>query len=776
MIYVALTFATIIAFEQVRNYDFVSFDDDEYVADNSNVKAGLTRESIAWAFTKASAHNWHPLTWLSHMLDCQLFGTNAGRHHLTNLLLHILNTLLLFAILKRMTNASWQSAFVAGAFALHPLHVESVAWVSERKDVLSALFWMLTIAAYLRYVNRPSIKRYLILMVVFGLGLMAKQMLVTLPFVLLLMDYWPLGRLTVTGQTSCNKTDGPSLRRCILEKLPLLALAAAFSVMIYLVQQRTGTMKNMPLLHRIGNVLVAYVGYIGKTLWPNNLAVFYPHLGSTLPVWRISLAALLLLCITIAVVWQIRQRPYLAVGWFWYMGTLVPVIGLVQVGLQAMADRYTYVPLIGLFMIIAWGVPELVQWLPYRKTSLSLSAVVLLSALGVTTWHQVRYWRNSTTLYQHAIATAPNNWWAYDNLAVEFLNQNKLDEALTYFNQSLRINPNYAKAHSNLSVVLLSQGKFGEAIKHCTEALRIDPDYAEAHNNLGIALQSQGKLNEAIYHHQQAVQLMPNNANMHIILGKALQSQGKLNEAIVHYQQALRLMPNNADAHINLGSALLAQGQINDAVGHYNQALKNRPADADTRNNLGIALAMQGKTNEAISQFLYTLTVKPDHAEAHNNLALLLSKQGKFDDAIDHYRQALRISPDYADAHNNIGVALQSQGKFDEAISHFRKALQFNPNYAGALNGIASILVTHPDQSRRDVTGAIKLAERAAELTNRRDPTILNTLAAAYAAAGQLERATLTAQTALMLALAAGNDDLANQIRRRLESYKQTKP
>ncbi len=720
-IYLALALTTLAVFRQVRSYDFTNYDDPSYVSKNPQVQAGLTRDTITWAFTTGHKSIWHPLTWLSHMLDCQLFGLRAGAHHLTNLLLHIANTLLLFAVLKRMTGALWRSAFVAAVFALHPLHVESVAWVAERKDVLSTLFGMLTMAAYLRYVKHPGKVKYLLTLLVFALGLMAKSMLVTLPFVLLLLDYWPLGRFQLgKAVTNANRRKRKSINTRsqwqlsyspVWEKVPFFVLSAISSVVTFLAQQSGGALKSIeafPLIVRIANALISYAKYIGKMIWPSRLAVFYPHPGDRLPMWQAVVAALLLLAISIWVIRSAPKRKYPLVGWLWYLGTLVPVIGLVQTGGQAMADRYAYVPLTGLFIIIAWGLSDLLARWRYQKIVLGASAMIVLLALSICTRLQLRHWRNSITLFEHAIEVTNDNHVAHCNLGAAIFEQGRLDEAISHYRQALHIKPHYVGAHYNLGTALQSQGRLDEAISHFHKALRVNPDYAEAHNNLGISLRA----------------------------------QGKLDEAISHYRQALQLRSDFAEAHNGLGNVLATRGNLDEAISHFRQALQ----------------------------------AKPDFAEAHYNLGLALKLQGKLDKAISHFLQALQARPDFAEAHDNLGTAFKSQSKLDKAISHFRQALQSRPNWIGPLNDMAQILATHPDPNLRDASEAIDLAERAAELTKYQNVTILNTLATAYASAGQFDQAVTTAQAALALASAAQNDELANRIRRQLELYRQAKP
>jgi protein O-mannosyl-transferase len=566
----ALIAANLIVYAAVRHHDFVNYDDDDYVTTNAVVLHGLTWHGVSWAFTSGYAANWHPLTWLSHMLDIQLYGLDPGPHHLTNLLFHIANTLLLFGLLHRMTGALGRSAFVAGLFAVHPLHVESVAWVAERKDVLSTLFWMLTLWAYEKYVTRPSPRRYWAMLLFYALGLMAKPMLVTLPFVLLLLDFWPLGRVGMgpnpAGRWALSREKWATIVGLLFEKLPLLALAVVSGIVTFVIHRRGGAVIGLdatPLHLRLANALVSYVAYIGKMLWPARLAVLYPY-AQALPVLWVAAAFLALMGISVAVIRAARPYPYLSVGWFWYLGTLVPVIGFVQVGDQAMADRYTYVPLIGLFIIVAWGVPDLLVRWPLRKIGLPASAGLVILACAIAARNQLQYWEDSTTLWTHALAVTTANNIANNNLGVSLAGQGKLDEAIAHYSEALRIKPDYADAHNNLGAALADQGKVDEAIAHYSEALRLRPDYADAHNNLGVSLGGQGKLDEAIAHFTEALRLKPDSAKAHNNLGVAMASQGKLEEAIAHFTEALRIKPDYADAHNNLEVAMIRRGKGSD--------------------------------------------------------------------------------------------------------------------------------------------------------------------------------------------------------------------
>jgi Tfp pilus assembly protein PilF len=602
---------TLAVFWQVSNHEFVNFDDDDYVSENPHVQSVLSRQAIIWAFTATRAANWHPLTWLSHMIDCQLYGLNPSGHHLTNVLFHLVNTLLLFLLLNRITGASWRSGFVAALFAVHPLHVESVAWVAERKDVLSTLFWLLTMWAYIYYVEKPRLHRYLLTLLTFALGLMAKPMLVTLPVVLLFLDYWPLKRFEI-GQSASGlpaasqpstiaEKPGAQAFRLLLEKTPLFVLAAVSAFVTFVVQKSggaVGALEVYPIKIRVANALVSYVSYMVKMIWPQNLAVFYPHPGQSLPMWQAAAAGLLLLLISIAVIRAGRRQPYLPVGWLWYLGTLVPVIGLVQVGAQAMADRYTYVPLIGLFIMAAWGVPELLAKYRFQRTVLATLATILLVTPTLVSKRQVRHWQNSLTLFQHAVEVTADNYVAHDSLGNALAQQGMLDQAIVHYRESLRIKPNLVNTHNNLGVALLQQGEINRAMAQYYQALRLKPDSAETHNNLGVALFTVGQLDQAIGHYLTAIKLDPNFGKAYNNLGNVLARKGKLDEAISQYSRALELKPNYPEAHNNLGVALAQQEKFREAIAHFKRALQLRPDYSQARSNLDNAIALLAKTTE----------------------------------------------------------------------------------------------------------------------------------------------------------------------------------
>jgi tetratricopeptide (TPR) repeat protein len=545
-----LVVAVAIAYWPVRNFGFVRFDDPTYVTENPHIVSGISWSAVQWAFTSGYGANWHPVTWLSHMMDVQLFAFDAGAHHLTNVLLHAATTLLLFAVLLRMTGAMWRSAIVAGLFGLHPIHVESVAWVAERKDVLSAFFWTLTLLTYAAYVRRPRVSRYAWVLASFALGLMAKPMVVTLPFVLLLLDVWPLSRLDLGGKW------WTSARPLVWEKLPLFALSIASSVITYVVQQQGGTVASsvrLPLIERLGNALIAYVAYIGKMFWPIHLAAYYPY-PRALPIVWVLVSGLLLIAASVGAILAARRRPYVLVGWLWYLGTLVPAIGIVQVGTQAMADRYTYIPLIGVFIVLAWGVPDAIsRWPQLRIPAIAVAAGVLVACVAATRV-QVRSWESSLTLWRHALDVTSDNYAAHTYYGNALAARGDVDRAIAEYTEAIRIRPDYPEAHNNLGPALASRGKFDEAIAHFAEAIRLKPNYADAHSNLGVALASEGKLDEAIAQYTEALRLDPDHARAHGNLGLALEAQGRTTDAQRELELALRLNPNNADARTALNA------------------------------------------------------------------------------------------------------------------------------------------------------------------------------------------------------------------------------
>jgi protein O-mannosyl-transferase len=605
---VAVTWAV---FGQTLAHDFVNFDDHVYVYENPLVIRGLSAEGIIGAFTHTHARNWHPLTTLSHMLDCQLYGLNAGGHHLTNVILHTISVLLLFLVLKQMTGAFWQSAFVAGVFAIHPLHVESVAWIAERKDVLSAVFFMLTLAAYARYARAPSAPRYLLVALFFAFGLMSKPMLVTLPFVLLLLDYWPLGRLG--GQKS---EVGSRLRKLITEKIPLFALSA-LSCIATLFAQGPSAIDQLPFLWRLNNTFVSYVTYIWQMLWPARLAVFYPHPNVSLPLVEVTVGIAFLVGVSLLVIYLRRTKPYLVTGWFWYLGMLIPVIGLVQVGEQAHADRYTYLPQVGLYIMIAWTVGDLLSQstLRVRGALIGVAAALAIVSLGVRAFGQASYWKSSETLWNHTLTVTGENDVAHNNLGFLFLRRGELEKAISEFQAALNIRSKNSETHYSLGAALIQ-------------------------NNLGNALARKHVWDEAIDHLQEAVRLRPDYADAYFNLGSVLFQQGRIDQAITQWQKALAIRPTDAEAHRSLASALRKEGKLKEAIAEYEQALNVVPEDSVALNNLAWILATSSDASMRDGARAVTLAAKAVQASGGRDpnflrtLAAARAEAGQFAEAV----------------------------------------------------------------------------------------------------------------------------------------------
>ncbi len=565
---------------QVRTFRFLSYYDDvEYVSQNPMVSRGLSPAGIAWALTHFHVGNWHPLTSMSHMLDCSLFGLEPGLHHLTNVVLHALNSILLLWLLRYMTGALWRSAAVAALFALHPLHVESVAWISERKDVLCTLFGWLALGAYVRHVRSPSRLRYAAVLLTLTLGLLSKPMLVTFPLLMLCLDFWPLGRFGAGSE----RPFGRALRRLVREKLPLFALAAAFGAVTFVAQRQSGavvTLERLPLARRVANALVSLVDYLRDAFWPAGLSAFYPQVVP--PTWRVALALLVLVLVTALAFRARRRAPHLIVGWLWYLVSLLPVIGLVQVGLQARADRYTYVPLVGIALMVAWGAGELV-WTRRKPAVVAWSSGLVLAALAGVSWNLTRSWRDSITLFERAVAVTEENWFAHYHLAAALTEQGRFSMARPHFFEAARIEPSYAQGQVGVGYALEREGRVDQALLHYREAIRLLPTLFEAHVKLGNALMGQGKLAEALPCLAEAVRLAPSSATAHHDLGAVLRRQGRLAEAALHLAEAVRLRPNWAEGHDALGVARLEQGEPAEALRHFTEAVRLEPDSALAR-------------------------------------------------------------------------------------------------------------------------------------------------------------------------------------------------
>jgi protein O-mannosyl-transferase len=633
----ALAGAVAVLYAPVAGFEFVTFDDPEYVYRNRHVLDGLGWAGVVWAFGAGYAANWHPLTWLSHMADASLFGTWAGGHHLTSVALHAASAAVLLVAVERLGGRRWEAVVVAAAFALHPLRVESVAWVSERKDVLAALAWVGAMLAYAGWARRPSAPRYALVAAVFALGLLAKPMVVTLPFALVLLDVWPLGRVTRHGW-----------RRVVVEKVPLFALSVVASIVTYRVQAGAGAVASLdqqPVLHRVGNALVSYVAYLAKTVWPADLAMFYPQ--ALLHGGEVLGAAAVLLAVTLLALREAPRRPYLLVGWLWFLGTLVPVIGIVRAGEQAMADRFTYVPGIGLAIMAAWGAGELARRGDRAWWAVTAAAALVLLAWTARTRAQLATWRDSPTLYRHALAVTEGNHVAHGNLGLLLLEEGRVDEAMAHFRAAVAARPLSAKMHVNLGVGLATLGRHDEAIAEYETALRLDGRLPLAHYNLGIELAERGRLDEAVARYEEAIRLDPEYALPRVNLGLALANRGRVEEAIAHYRAAIALDPTLVPAYNNLAVALERSGSVREALDAYRTAVRLQPGDPRARFNLGSVLLGQGQAAEAAAQYREVVRLDPSVPEAHAALGEALARTGDVDGATAAFRRALERRPDW---------------------------------------------------------------------------------------------------------------------------------
>lgn len=584
-----LAVMTLVVYLPVRNFDFINYDDPEYVAQNVMIQRAPIGEAIKWAFTSAYSFNWHPVTWMSHLLDCRMFGVKPGAHHLVNVVLHIANTILLFGLFRRMTRATWESAFVAGIFAVHPLHVESVAWICERKDVLSTFFWLLTTWAYVQFVQGRGDKArarrwYIVALACFALGLMSKPMLVTLPFTLLLLDFWPLRRMSF-GPADGGRGLQLPFRSLLLEKIPFFFLTVASSLTTFLVQRSEGAVADtqvFPVGLRVANAFISYVRYLGKTFWPDDLMIFYPY-PETWPVWQSALAAAVIVFISVAVLWKAKAVPFLAVGWFWFIGTLVPVIGLVQVGIQSMADRYMYVPLIGLSIMMAWGLgPVLHSRLMLARGILG----VMIIACLVLTSRQLRHWRDSVSVFEHAISIEPNHVMAHVMAGNAYTDRADVEKAMHHYGEALKRSPNFAEVHYNLGNLLMHQSRAGDAVKHYEKAVELRADYIDARANLAVALSSLGRNAEALAHEEAALKQRPDDPTLLRNISVDLMELKRFDEAGTYLQRALQMKPEDAVLYKLLGDVLLAKNSPNEAALQYRKALQLQPDFEDARRSL----------------------------------------------------------------------------------------------------------------------------------------------------------------------------------------------
>ena len=644
----AIAALTVVIYWPVHSHPFIGFDDPWYVVENARVKEGLTLKSLWWALTTNYFANWHPLTWISHMTDVQLFGLNPGAHHLVNLAFHAANSVLLLFVLWRMTGALWRSALVAALFAVHPLHVESVAWISERKDVLSTFFWILAMWAYFDYAKRPTprVSRYVLALGLFGLGLMAKPMVVTFPCVLLLLDVWPLRRAEI------GRSPRAVWVALLREKLPFFAMAAASSVLTFIAQREAGAVQSLTRLSiqvRAANAILSYLKYAIKLVWPGGMAAFYPY-PNQLVLVDVLAALAALVVVSVLVARAARTRPYLLVGWLWFLGTLVPVIGIIQVGQQPMADRYSYVPSIGFFLAAVWGVSELVGRVRVARELGVVLSVAVIAFYALLTREQVHYWSSGVALWQHAVEVTGDNFAAENALGRDLARDNRNAEAIPHFLAALRENPRFVIARANLAISYAALGRYQEAIAAYEAAIREVPKDYFTRGNLAFALVHVGRTDEAIAAFKEAIQLKKDYVEGLNGLGMTLAQKGDIAGAIEQYNAALGYYSKFPEAHNNLGAALASQGKLDSAIVHFEQAIRLKPDYPDAHNNYGVALSTEGKLDEAVAQFLEAIRLEPNHSRAHYGLGLALQRQGRNNEAAREFSEVLRLSPGNADA------------------------------------------------------------------------------------------------------------------------------
>lgn len=680
-----LVVLTVLAYWPATFAEFINYDDNDYVTANPHVLGGLTWRNVAWAFTANHASNWHPLTWLSHMVDITLFGKGPTGPHCVNLLLHVGNSLLLFLWLKQMTGAKWRSAFVAALFALHPLHVESVAWVSERKDVLSTFFGLLTLLTYVRYCKKLQLKEphvvfcYVLTLIFYAFGLMSKPMLVTFPFVMLLLDFWPLRRGEILNITQQPR----AFLRQLWEKLPFFLLSAGSCKLTTWAQQKAmQPLEYLPMTERWANSAIAYVRYLTKMIFPFDLGLPYLHPGHW-PALHVMLAAAIIIGLGVGAVWTWRSQPYLFMGWFWYLGTLVPVIGLVQVGAQSSADRYTYIPLIGIFIASVWGMAALGRRFTLPRLAMGVGSILIVAGCGILTHRQAARWHDSVSLFKHSAAVIEGNFVALGNVGGALFESDHLEEALDFYQRSHQVNPRYPEAVNSIGAVLARKGKQEEAMAWFQRALELQPTHADAAFNLGNAMAKKGNHEEAVRYFRSALKIRPDNFEAHNNLGNALIKLGQLDAAIQSYQTALEYQPDAALIHKNLGEMFAAKGQLAEAIAQYRQALQFTN-DPGTHYSLGLTLAVQGRWPEAIGHYETTLKTDPANAEVRYNLGYALRMNRQLEAAARQLREALQLKRDFPLAQFNLGCVLADLQRPQEAAIHLREALRLKPDYQDA--------------------------------------------------------------------------------------------
>jgi tetratricopeptide (TPR) repeat protein len=766
---------TLTAYAPICANGFVNYDDDEYVIDNREVQQGLGISSCIWTLTSFAAGNWHPLTWISLEADHDLYGLDPQGYHLTNLFLHTATTVMLFLTLSSMTAMLGPSAVVAACFALHPLHVESVAWIAERKDVLCAFFWVLGVSAYSRYAAEPTVLRYLVLTIVFVCGLAAKPMMVTFPCALLLLDYWPLGRLNLFGFGLQDTDKGKAWPR-IVEKAPLFAIALVDVTLTLLAQYQGGaivSINRLPLGVRLSNALAAYAIYLGHALWPIGLVAFYPHWQS----WQSSVQSLVqgaaLGIATILLSYYGRRRGYLITGWFWYLGTLVPTLGLVQVGLQSMADRYTYIPLIGIFIMVAWSGAEVIDHWPAASAPIVIVTFAALIAGWSLTRSQVIHWHDSIALWDQCLAITSDNPVAHNNLGRALVETGSTDLAQKHFQEAVRLRPDYPEALNNLGSLAAQRGELQEAIAHYRAAIDAQPRFAQAHVNLGNALLRVSEPQGALIQFMMALQIDPHLAEGYAGLGQAFILLGKLEDGQRALEMAIELNPANGDAHNNLALVLKRLGKNQESLGHFRRAVQLDPENAQAHFNFAALLVQVQQLNEAEKHFHKAAQLCPQDADAWQKLGLVLSMEGRDAEAAPLLKKAMSIDPKLAVLHYDLAFTLHELGQTTAADEEYRRALALDPTVATRMRQEAWRLATHPDAQVRNGKLALRLARQVCQATSNHDAQSFDTLAAALAEIGRFDDAQAATQDAISL---TKRPDLIQALQLRKQLYASHRP
>ena len=804
-----LALLTLAIYSPVRDHEFIDYDDNAYVYENALIRQGFSVEGVRFAFLKLHGKEtyWHPVTWLSHMLDCQLFGVKSGPHHLVNVLFHAVNVVLLFLWLQSLTGRLWRSAAVAMVFAWHPLQFDTVAWVAERKNLLSALFWILAVWSYTRWTRSRQRPDYLTALALYAVGLMCKPAIVTLPCVLLLLDFWPLRRIEISAATSFK-----TLRALLVEKVPFFALTVASSVATILAHQSLALLtstEKMSLAARVANALAAYGSYVGKVFWPTKLAVVYPAMAHQ-PTELVVAGALVVVLPLIIGVAKVRSHPHLLVGWLWFLGTLVPTIGIVQVGHQAMADRFAYLPLIGLFIVVVWTVGEAAsRFAVPLRLRLTTAAASGLACLALTA-HQVTFWENSTTLFGHAAAVTQKNWVALNRLGENALGRGDLPVAITHLSALERLMPNRPEVQYNLALTYSRSGRFAEADTHYVAALKLKPEDARALHGRGFVAMQQGRLAEAREWFDQALALDPTlretrncveliasgaatafaelarveaeiarepaRDELRLRAAELLTATGRTNEAMAHYEKVLELKPGEPRALIAVAAVRVRAGRDAEALAMLERALAADPKSAEAHYQLGQLGERAGRGDVAFGHYKTAVAAKPEHAGAWTALGLLLTRIGNLPEALDALERATVLQPQNAESHLRAGLVAASLQRAPVAGRHLREAARLRPDWPPPLSSLAWLLATHPDPQARNGETAVKLARRVCELSGSKNLAHLDVLAAALAETWDYAAAVTMIKQAIALADAAGKPAAVAELTSRLKLYQERKP